>query len=174
MAATSIVVLRHLRLLVGLPLSIARRAATMRTFHFGSVRPVERGTVGEYALHVQCAWRIEGANGIVTGSADLWRPLSPDADREAWNYEDGNLQDALLQEWLGGYDEQTHSCFNPDGRLVVEATGTDDCGGADFTLSGGFRLVLFPEGSDGEDWRLFQPQTDAAHLVVEGGRITEA
>jgi len=146
----------------------------MRAFHFGTVRPVERGTVGEYALHVQCAWRIEGAAGIVTGSADLWRPLRPDVDGEAWNYEDGNLQDALLQEWLGGYDEQTRSCVNPDGRLLVEAIGTDDCGGANFTLSGGFRLVLFPEGSGGEDWRLFQPRTDAVHLVVEGGKIVEA
>jgi hypothetical protein len=145
----------------------------MHAFHVGTVRPVERGSVGEYALHVQCAWRIEGANGIVTGSADLWRPLSPDIDREAWNYEDGNMQDALLHKWLGGYDEQTYSCFNADGRLVVEAVGADDCGGANFTLSGGFRLVLFPEGSDGENWRLFQPRTDAAHLVIEGGRITE-
>jgi len=143
----------------------------MRAFHFGLVGPVKRGTAGEFALHVQCAWRIEGAKGIVTGSSDLWRPISTDPDWESWNYENGNLQDALLHEWLGGYDEQTHSYINLDERLRIEAIGADDCGGATFILSGGFRLVLFPEGSEGEDWRLFEPRTDASHLVIEGGRI---
>jgi len=43
----------HLQPLIGLELSIARRAADMRVFHFGRIRKVEKGTVGDYALHIQ-------------------------------------------------------------------------------------------------------------------------
>ncbi len=174
MTTISAILLRHLQPIVGMPLSIARRASSMRGFHFGAVRPIDRGTAGEYSLHIQCPWRIEGPNGILTGSSDLWRPLSSDVDWNTWTYERGNLQDALLREWLGGYDEGTRSLINPDERLVVEAVKADDYGGATIALSGGFRLVLFPDGSDDENWRLFQCQTDAAHLVVEGGRIIES
>ena len=68
-------VLTHLRLLVGLKLSVARRAADLRNFQFGPMRAVEGGTLGEWALHVQCPWRIEGPDGnIVTGRSDLWEP----------------------------------------------------------------------------------------------------
>jgi hypothetical protein len=42
--------------LIGLRLSIVRRAADMLGLHFGDTRPEEsgEGTVGAYALHVQC------------------------------------------------------------------------------------------------------------------------
>lgn len=60
--------------IIGLPLTAARRAADMRTFQFGTLREVERGSVGDFALHVQCPWRIEGPAGIVTGRLDLWEP----------------------------------------------------------------------------------------------------
>jgi hypothetical protein len=56
--------------IIGLPLTAARRAADMRTFQFGTLRPVDRGSVGDFALHVQCPWRIEGPDGIVTGRSD--------------------------------------------------------------------------------------------------------
>jgi hypothetical protein len=30
---------------------------------------------------------------------------------------------------------------------------------------------MFPAGTRGEDWRLFQPDTDAPHFVVSRGRV---
>ena len=74
--------------IIGLPLTAARRAADMRTFQFGTLRPVERGSVGDFALHVQCPWRIEGPDGIVTGRLDLWEPVEENAPfDEDWDYE---------------------------------------------------------------------------------------
>jgi len=35
----------------------------------------------------------------------------------------------------------------------------------------GFLLRLFPAGTRGEDWRLFQPKTGAPHFVVTGGVV---
>jgi hypothetical protein len=161
-------ILEHLKPLVGLKLSIARRAADLRNFQFGQIRNVEpRGTVGEYGLHIQCPWRIEGPDGIVTGRSDLWNPADPDAkvDWDSWDYDkDANLQDTRIAELLG-------SPMNVSNRLIVEAVDADDFGGATIQLSGGYRLVIFPAGTRGEDWRIFRPKLDEPHFVVSGGRI---
>jgi hypothetical protein len=164
----------HLQPLVGLMLSIARRAADMRVLHFGPIRQVEKGTVGDYALHVQCPWRLEGPQGIVTGRTDLWEPAEDRSgiDWDTWDYDQNeNLQDKLVGELLGGYDPQTRSFVNPGDRLVVEAVQGDMYGGTTIALSGGFRLVLFPGGSCGEDWRIFQPGIYESHFVIAGGRV---
>ena len=168
-------ILRHLKPLIGLQLSIARRAATMRIFHFGRVGPVERGTAGKYAMHIQCAWRLDGPEGILTGSEDLYQPAetSGEIDWERWNYETGNLQDQRLGEWLGGYDPQTRSHIYTGEHIRVEMVEADDFGGAILHLSGGFRLVLFPAGSKKENWRLFRPQHRQAHFVISGGGVED-
>ena len=44
---------------------------------------------------------------------------------------------------------------------------------AAINLDHGFVLRLFPAGTRGEDWRLFEPKTDASHLVVSGGAVLE-
>lgn len=162
---------QHLRPLVGLPLSVARRAADLRNFQFGAMRAVERGTVGEWALHIQCPWRIEGPEGIVTGRSDLWKPTETPVDWDSWDYEQGNVQDQRMLEWLGAPDPATRSCRNVTGLLVVEQVVGDDYGGAVIHLSGGYRLVLFPAGTASEDWRLFQPGTDGPHFVVWGASL---
>src|SRR5262245_30789476 len=108
--------------IIGLPLTAARRAADMRTFQFGSLRPVERGSVGDFALHVQCPWRIEGPGGIVTGRLDLWEPAEAQAQvDENWSYDKSpNLQDSRLGQWLA----QNRSI------LIVRSVDADEFGGA--------------------------------------------
>lgn len=155
---------------------MARRAADLRNFQFGRLRPVDNGTVGEFALHIRCPWRIEGPDGIVTGRSDLWEPAEvvDDFDWETWDYEKGeNLQDKLVGTLLGGYDAQTRSYLNTTNSLVVTGVESDCFGGAVITLSGGYRLVLFPTGTQGEDWRLFRPGVDKPHFVVSGGTVEE-
>jgi hypothetical protein len=149
--------------LIGLPLTAVRRAADMRTFQFGKLRPVERGSVGDFALHVLCPWRIEGPAGIVTGREDLWEPLEEDAPfDENWHYETSpNLQDARMRRWL-----EQHGA-----SLVVQTVDADDFGGASVNLCGGFVLRLFPAGARNENWRLFRPKTDTPHFVVSGGVV---
>src|ERR1043166_8085691 len=85
--------------IIGLPLTAARRAADMRTFQFGTLRPVDRGSVGEFTLHVQCPWRVEGPGGIVTGRLDLWEPVEGNVPFDKnWDYEESpNLQDARIE-----------------------------------------------------------------------------
>lgn len=149
--------------IVGLPLTAARRAADMRVFHFGTLRPVDGGSVGDFALHVQCPWRIESGSGIVTGRMDLWEPLDANAPfDEAWHYDKSpNLQDARIEEWLAEIG----------APLIVCAVDADDFGGGLITLDHGFALRLFPSGMRGEDWRLFRPRSDDPHFVIRGGSV---
>jgi len=167
-------IIDQLKPLIGRRLAIARRAADLRNFQFGQIRAVERGTVGEYALHIQCPWRLEGPDGILTGRDDLWQPAETieDADWDSWHYErNKNLQDRQLGALLGGHDPVTRSFVNQTEHLVVGEVRADNCGGVMILLSGGYRLVLFPAGLRGEDWRFFRPGTEEPHFVIAGGRI---
>src|SRR5262245_25387132 len=156
-------VIAALSQIIGLPLTAVRRAADMRTFQFGTLRAVDRGSVGEFALHVQCPWRIEGPDGIVAGRLDLWEPVEDNAPfDENWDYEKWpNLQDARLERWPAANE----------GSLVVKSVDADEFGGAALCFGQGFVLRMFPAGTRSEDWRLFRPKTDAPHFVVSGGAV---
>jgi hypothetical protein len=146
----------------------------MRVLHFGTIRPAlksdlpsrknkPRGSIGDFALHIQCPWRIESDNRILTGRSDLWEPVDrPEGSSYVdWDYEiDGNLQDQLIAQFIS----------NNDNLLVETISVQPNCS---FTLAFrcGYRLVVFPSGSIGEDWRLFRPDSDEPHLVVSGGAI---
>jgi hypothetical protein len=153
--------------LIGLPLSIVRRAADMLVLHFGKIRPHESGdgTVGDYALHVQCAWRFEGPDGVVTGREDLWEYAGPGKRPSNWSYDDGfSLQD-LRWSRLFVRDQATGSWVNEGDRFVVSGAEQTDRGDIRLQLSGGYAVVVFPAGSSGESWRFFAPGSDDDHLV---------
>jgi hypothetical protein len=91
---TKALITQSLEQLVGLPLSIARDAAAMKNFQFGGIRPHPsgKGTVGQYALHLQCPWRIIATDGIVTGSSDYYEPAEVDGEVNRKDVEAGNLR----------------------------------------------------------------------------------
>lgn len=167
-------ILAHLQPLVGLQLTIARRAGAMRNLHFGEVRPVERGNAGEYALHIQCPWRLDSVEGVVTGWTDIWYYPGPHAPPE-WNFDEGpNVQDERVAWLLGGHDEATGSHVNATELLVVEEVRCGPFGDVRIFLSGGYRLLLTPGGAVGEHWRIFRPHTGDPHFVVEYDRAGES
>ncbi len=162
-----------LKVLVGLPLSHSFRAAGMRMLHFGKARVVENGRVGDYALHLQCPWRVEGPDGIVTGSDDLWEPANEDDWHENWSY-DGSvtLQDAQLRELLG---EPGIGTTSPNGEitgLIVEAVEAAENGDLSIVLTGGYNLAVFVCGCRDESWRFFSPKSGGGHLVFIGGKMS--
>jgi hypothetical protein len=164
----------HLKPLVGLRLSATTRATDMRCFRFGEVRETAEGASGGYTLNVQCPWRIEGPQGIVTGDSDLCEPAedSPDIDWDAWDFEENaNLQDSLIEVFQQGYDLQTGSFNDETDKLVVEAVSGDAYGGATLTFFGGCRLAIFPAGTRGENWRVFRPGSGERPFVIAGGRV---
>ena len=155
-----------LEVLVGLRLSIIRRAADMLVLHFGTVRPHPsgEGTVGNQALHVQCPWRLDGPIGIVTGRDDLWVYAGPGEQPPGWSYEDGlSLQDQKFAD-LFARDQSTRSWVNESDRFSVVAATRTERGDVTIELANGYAIRLFPAGCRSEAWRLFAPGSNR-HLV---------
>jgi hypothetical protein len=152
--------------LIGLRLSIVRRAADMLVLHFGDIRPHSSGTgtVGAYALHVQCPWRLDGPAETVIGSGDLWDYAGPGERPEGWSYDDGlSLQDKRFAG-LFARDEETRSWINHSDRFVVVAAQQTKRGEIKLDFVNRLAVLLFPASSASEAWRLFAPGSDR-HLV---------
>jgi len=158
--------------LIGKPLWTCRRAADMATFQFGERKKVadfygRPSEVGEYALHVQCAWRIVRAEEVVVGSRDLYYPAEYENEGEKFPPDfdwgrDPNRRDRLVR-----------SLFQ-DGRreFVVERVEASAAGGLRILLSDGLFLDVFPDDSlKHERWRLFRPEVDEPHFVVTAGGV---
>src|SRR5688572_31230515 len=129
MRTTAAEIERHLIPLIGLQLSLIHRVADLCIFHFGEIRRVGEGKIGRYALHIQCPWRIEHDDYILTGRTDLWEAVDPDAveDWETWNYErHPNLQDALLDTFLPSPESPGQTHRTTARQLIVEAIQTDN------------------------------------------------
>lgn len=157
--------------LVGKPLWKCTRAADLASFQFGarSKVPGFQNTmkeVGEFALHVQCAWRIARGDRIIAGSRDLYYPadfaegneVPPDFD---WD-RDPNRRDKQLQLLFA----------NETLEFPVLSVEVGAGASLHLSLSGDLSLDILPYDSLlGEHWRLFDPQTDGPHFVVTGSGI---
>lgn len=162
----------ELAVLIGRPLWGSSRAADMEMFAFGERRlgtdlrgrPVERG---EFALHVQCPWRIVHHGGILAGSRDVYSPREDAQEVPAdfdWDQPSANRRDQRLQ-WF--FEERAEE------PSVVQSIEADDVGSLRILLSGDFVLDVFPadsldEEGHSERWRFFRPGTDTPHIVVTG------
>src|SRR5688572_24733441 len=159
--------------LVGLPLCCAGRAANMLWVQFGEMHEVAayRGgtkTVGDWAIHVQCAWRLCRRGRIELAYRDYY--CSPEGNAlDDWDTP-GKSRFDHLAEILNADFEATRPC-------VLSVT-TDDVGGFSLALSEDYRLDVFPDDSSRDDysehWRLFEPASDKEHFVVPGGESRAA
>jgi hypothetical protein len=173
--------------LIGLRLSIVRRAADMLVLHFGDIRAHSsgKGTVGAYALHVQGPWRFDGPTGTITGRDDLWEYAGSGERPPNWSYEDGpSLQDQRLDGFLGPRDESTQSWVNEIDRLVVTSAQqtnrgdvrlelTADTQSYCFPLAANARLGAYLRQPQGSIW-CFQAKAKVVRLLVFHGRASLA
>src|SRR5258708_562960 len=125
--------------IIGLKLSASYRALDMRIFEFAS-SSMGSDSACEFAIHIQCPWRIEGPDGIVTGRMDLWEPVDANLtkrDNAIWDYDASpNEQDVRLNKWFAQFGSS----------LVIENVDADDYGGSTISFVQDFRLRLFPAG----------------------------
>ena len=150
--------------LVGLTAWGFDRASDILMVQFGEARASESGTrtVGAYAFHVSCAWRLTDNGAIAVASGDLFTPADPDADLEtfAWDEPGANWWDARMQAFLAARASP----------LVVSTFVCDDVSGVRLVFSDGAELEVFPNSSpaphvDSEYWRVLRPGEDDAHIV---------
>ena len=148
--------------LVGLPLHSIGRAANMVWLHFGEMREVSvRGggtkTVGDWAIHIQCPWRISRSGRIVIAYHDFY--YSPDGgDLEDWDKLGASQFDSAATSLRTEFE-----AVPP----VVASVQTDDVGGFSIRFSQDYQLDVFPDTSfdSSEHWRIFQPRVDSGHFV---------
>lgn len=150
--------------LIGMRLSIVRRAAAMLVLHFGEISPHRsgKGTVGQLALHIQCPWRLDSPNETVTGKEDLHEPF-PGHPGQA-GQSGSNLQDAIFDRIFGAHDKVLGWSV-PKSQFTVSSAEVSAFGDIRLIFEGGYAWLAFLASLNGESWRLFAPGSDAAHLV---------
>lgn len=156
-----------LKVLIGLPLWSSGRAADLEWFQFGQRRSVKdhRGNtkeVGEYALHLQCAWRIRQGDQVIVGSRDLYYPADEIQDRPEdfdWDVIGGNRRDRKIE-----------ALFQSETRQFwVREVTVGDAGSFTISLDDGYALEAFPDDSSADEhWRIFKPYSEEAHFVATG------
>ncbi len=152
--------------LIGLPFWGAGRAAALEWFQFGEQRTVTKRyggttTVGTWALHISCAWRVRDSEKILVASSDCYMRadhLLEVGDDFDWDVHGANQRDQRMALFM---ESQENS-------LVVTNVVADDFGGFCLELAPHFCLEVFPDvaAEDAEYWRLFQPSTESLHFVV--------
>jgi hypothetical protein len=158
---------RALDVLIGQPLWSSGRAADLEWFQFGQRKAVNgaRGDtkeVGQYALHVQCAWRIRHGDQVVIGSRDLYYPPEEsDAPMEDfdWDVQGANRRDKRIA-----------ALFQNDTRhFLVREVEVGEAGAFTIILNDEYALDVFPDDSfRDEHWRIFKPSAEEPHFVVTG------
>jgi len=157
-----------IRELVGLQFSVTHHAGNMRMFHFGKVtREGPRRARGECALHVQCPWRIESGNEMVTGFHDWWHFVGGAQPVDWEPGTGGSLQELRLRELFACPLDEDRLIINKTASLVVTDVGTDAHGGCRIALDNHLFIVVLPCTAAGEYWRLFQPGGESPHLISE-------
>lgn len=157
--------------LVGMPLWSLGRAADLAWFEFGSRRTVKgwkdkKKEVGDYALHVQCPWRIRLGNSIVVGRGDIF--CIPEETSEPtpadFDWQKGNRFDRVVLELFQ----------NESLQFTVRAVESGEAGSLAIELEDGYQLEIFPHDSErDEHWRFFKPHTEEPHFVVSGKTLRE-
>ncbi|TPF18364.1 hypothetical protein [Priestia megaterium] len=158
--------------LMGLNLRCAGRASNLFWLGFGEkILVTRRGKteeVAEYALHIQCSWRIAKGNKIVVASRDFYSPrtgLEDENEDFEWDVQGNNQFDERIESFIEGINEHT----------IVERVDSDEVGGLKIFLSQGYLVEVFPDTSEDDEysefWRLFNRKEASPHFVVTGKGI---
>ena len=147
----------------------AHRAADLQVFWLGP--PVQRvswdskvQTVGQFSLHIQCAWRIRSGDRILVGYRDVFvTEDDTEGDKTATG---SNRQPITRRDFL--LESLINERADP---LRVNRVDVDDLAGLSLLLDEGLVLEIFPDASGddahSESWRFFE-QNSERHLVIMG------
>lgn len=158
--------------LIGLNLRYAGRASNLFWLGFGEMISVTRRgkteELAEYALNIQCSWRINKDNKILVGSRDFYSP------RTGWNEENDDFDWDV--QGNNRFDERIESFIeNAKEHVTVERVEPDKVGGLKIFLSQGYLLEVFPDTSEDDEysefWRFFNRRENSPHFVVTGNGI---
>ena len=158
--------------IIGLAFRRIRRMAATGSIGIGDMKSKidkkgESVSVPQYALHIQCAYRIVDRNKVVVSNLDMFGVNSSTEWTENfdWDVDGVNL-----------YDEKT-SAINKDiseAEVLIENVKASPYGDVDIFLSNGWIIQIFVNySSQYEAWGLFEVDSDTPHFVVTGQGVQE-
>jgi hypothetical protein len=121
--------------------------------------------VGQYAFHIQCAWRIRRGDQVLVGSRDLYVP--PAEGEEGletfnWDVPGANRRDKRIADLFQ----------NETRQFVAKRVQVAEAGTFTIILDDEYALDVFPDDSlSDEHWRIFQPSSEVPHFVVSGSGL---
>ena len=124
----------------------------MECLKFGTLYRTEKDgkkyNIGEFALHLQCPWRLTNENKIIVGSSDLYQKADETAEYDE-NYDylefNANLRDVKLDKLI------------KNKSIKIISAKADKFGGLKICFDNNITLTTFPDlasKSDNENWRL--------------------
>jgi hypothetical protein len=136
----------------------------MECLKFGTVHRTDKEgktyNIGEFALDLQCQWRLTNEDEIIVGSEDLYEPaVGTTATDEDFNWEEfnANLRDIKLNKLIS------------ENELSIVSAVVDKFGGLEIQLGNNIKLAVFPTISSKteiEYWRLIDFRNEKSkHLV---------
>lgn len=157
---------QQLNLLIGYELTHTTRMGATECLKFGTLyktdfKGIER-LIGNFALHLQCAWRFTKNDVILVGDLDLYEQPNEMADFDMnfdWDIQQGNLRDVKLKSLL------------QSEKLIVKSVENDSFGGFEINFNEDFKLTAFPTLSSksqySEHWRLLDNRKeDNEHFIA--------
>lgn len=161
------------------------RVGTMVSLGFGDlvknkvVQKTEEGNfitkevfVPQYALHIDCSFRIKCGNSIMMSQRDMFCPNSEMIKSANFN------EDEFEWDIIGNnsFDEKAQKHFVDTGLdFTIKKININSCGDLKILLSNDFSIEVFVDSSEKEEcWRFFEVgNADGTHLVVSGDVLYE-
>jgi len=156
--------------LIGLQIVAAGHAADLRGFGFGAISTEIGQRDAEWWLHIQCSWRLESSDKVITGKRDWCEPAAETDLPETDNWDPangGSLQERRVRDLFRDPANSQRELLNYSELLVVERAESNEYGDVVIRFKGDFRLRIFPDGSSGEFWRIFRKGDLGSHYVWE-------
>lgn len=159
------------------------RAGTMVSFGFGDLVEstvaqktddgkiiTKKANVPQYALHIDCSFRINCGDKIMMSQRDIFCPSSEimaeyDEDEFEWDIVGNNR-----------FDEESQNHFvDTTMDFFVKKITISDVGDLTISLTNDFSIDIFVDSSENEEcWRFFEAgNTNNSHLVVTGDGFYE-
>jgi hypothetical protein len=123
----------------------------------------------EYALNIQCLWRITGPEGIIVASEDLYYAAGNDPFRNSNDFDWTPQGSNRLDERASSFKE-----IITNKPLTVLSVNADAVGGVSIHLSENYSVDIFPADSLGREfWRFFRRNDTNKHFVITGEGIKD-
>lgn len=127
----------------------------------------EKKIVSEYALHIQCPWRIRFNDKLLAASHDKFYPAKRLSSTSLMNFNWHSSSRTLVDKRIEVFMRKSNKT-----PLFVSDVYVSEVGDMRITLNEKYFLELFSDSSVSEEyWRLFTPYSRKKHLIFSSKGI---